>query len=179
MTGQVVHPPVAMIWARTVDGVIGRNGAIPWRLPADLRRFKELTWGHPVVMGRVTWESLPDRFRPLPGRANLVLTRRPDWTARGAVTVRNRAEALAQADLSGLPGPLWVIGGEQVYRLFEPIAERAEVTVIDLAESGDAHAPPLGPAWRLSEREPAVGWSSQPPAPRYRFETWLPEPLPS
>ncbi|MDR2378231.1 MAG: dihydrofolate reductase, partial [Bifidobacteriaceae bacterium] len=75
---------MALIWARTTAGVIGRDGALPWRLPEDLVRFKNLTWGHAVVMGRVTWDSLPDRFRPLPGRANLVLTRQPDWLPAGA-----------------------------------------------------------------------------------------------
>ncbi|MDR3107945.1 MAG: dihydrofolate reductase [Bifidobacteriaceae bacterium] len=173
---------VALIWARSMSGVIGRNGQIPWHLPEDLARFKALTSGHPVVMGRATWESLPARFRPLPGRANLVLSRRPDWTASGALAVHSPAEALAQAQISGLPEPLWVIGGGQIYRLFEPIASRAEVTVVDLATAGDTAAPRLarpGRPWRLAGREPASGWLTSASSMRYRFETWLQEISPS
>ncbi|MDR2565654.1 MAG: dihydrofolate reductase [Bifidobacteriaceae bacterium] len=168
-----------MIWAQTVDGVIGRDGAMPWHLPEDLRRFKELTWGHAVIMGRVTWEALPQRFRPLPGRANLVLTGRGDWTASGAVAVGSPAEALARAHASGLPGPVWVIGGAAVYRAFVGLADRAEVTVIDSAAGGDAHAPELGAGWRQVRRDPSDGWLTSQSSLRYRFETWLPDQLPS
>ncbi|MDR1187279.1 MAG: dihydrofolate reductase, partial [Bifidobacteriaceae bacterium] len=143
-----------------------------------MRRFKELTWGHPVVMGRSTWESLPDRFRPLPGRANLVLTREAGWAASSTVVVHSPDEALVAAEASGLPGPLWVIGGGQVYRAFEPRADRAEVTVIDLSAQGDTHAPTLGPTWRMASREPQRGWATSATALRYRFETWLQETSP-
>jgi dihydrofolate reductase len=166
---------VAMIWAQSAGGVIGRDGQMPWHLPEDLRRFKDLTWGHPVVMGRHTWDSLPERFRPLAGRDNLVLTRRGDRTASSAVIVHSRDEALAAAQASQLPGPLWVIGGEQIYELFEPCAYRAEVTVIDLVTSGDARAPELGQGWRMAAREPGSGWLASASALRYRFETWLQE----
>ncbi|HOW96069.1 MAG TPA: dihydrofolate reductase, partial [Mycolicibacterium fallax] len=96
---------LSLIWAQSVSGVIGRDGDIPWQLPEDMAHFKELTLGHPVLMGRATWESLPPRFRPLPGRRNLVLTRDRAYRAEGA-------EVLTElpADLDG-----WVIGGAQVY----------------------------------------------------------------
>jgi dihydrofolate reductase len=146
---------------------------MPWRLPEDLARFKELTWGRPVLMGRRTWDSLPKRFRPLPGRTNLVLTRRRDWTASGATAVRSPAEALAGAERSGLPGPVWVIGGGSVYELFAPLATRAEVTVVGLDVDGDTRAPQLGAGWRRKTSEPATGWLVSRTGLRYRFETWL------
>ncbi|MDR1634592.1 MAG: dihydrofolate reductase [Bifidobacteriaceae bacterium] len=164
---------VALIWAQSRGGVIASGGAQPWRLPEDLERFKELTWGHPVVMGRATWEALPQPNRPLPGRTNLVLTRQPDWAASGAVTAPSPAEALARAAASGLPGPVWVIGGAAVYRAFADLAGRAEVTVIDTWATGDTYAPAMGPNWRLIGREPARGWLTSVSSLRYRFETWL------
>jgi dihydrofolate reductase len=116
----------------------------------------------------------------LPGRDNLVLSRRAGWTASGAKVVAGRAEALAAVAVSAAgadraDGPAWVIGGEQIYRLFEPVAGRAEVTVIDLAVEGDAHAPRLGAGWRRSGRQPGEGWLVSRTGLRYRFETWVRE----
>jgi dihydrofolate reductase len=146
---------------------------MPWHLPEDSRRFKDLTWGHAVIMGRTTWDSLPARFRPLPGRENLVLTRQLGWAAPGTIAVASPAAALAAARLTGLPAPVWVIGGSAVYRAFMAQAGRAEVTVIDLDAGGDAFAPQLGPAWRLAKRQPDQGWLTSQSLTRYRFETWL------
>src|SRR5262249_28875646 len=116
---------VGLIWAQTASGVIGRAGAIPWRLPEDLARFKDLTLGHTVVMGRRTWESLPARVRPLPGRRNVVLTRQADYMAEGAEVMTSLEGALADGDV-------WVIGGAEIYPLALPYAARCEVTEVDL-----------------------------------------------
>ena len=88
---------VALVAAVARGRVIGRDGGIPWRLPEDMRRFRELTMGHPVVMGRKTWESLPDQFRPLPGRGNVVVTRSPDWSTQGADRAGSIVDALERA----------------------------------------------------------------------------------
>ena len=85
---------ISLVAAVARNGVIGRGGTIPWRLPEDMAHFRELTMGHPVIMGRRTWESLPDRFRPLPGRRNVVVTRNPDWHADGAERAGSLEEAL-------------------------------------------------------------------------------------
>jgi dihydrofolate reductase len=130
---------LGLIWAQSTSGVIGRDGDIPWQVPEDLIRFKELTVGHTVVMGRLTWDSLPPRFRPLPGRRNVVLTRQPDFTADGATVVHHLDDALTDPDT-------WVIGGEQIYTLALPRANRCEVTEIDIEltrDDADAVAPVL------------------------------------
>src|SRR5258708_19754763 len=106
---------VGLIWAQSSSGVIGRDGGIPWRLPEDQARFKELTMGRTVVMGRLTWESLPARVRPLPGRKNVVLTRQADYMAEGAHVVPTLQDALTD-DLT------WVIVAHQIYMLPLPLA---------------------------------------------------------
>lgn len=142
-----------LIWAQARGGVIGKNNAMPWHLPEDLAHFKRLTQGWPVIMGRKTWESLPPRFRPLPGRTNLVITRQPDWQAPGALPAASLADALAQCSPSE---EVWVIGGAQIYAQAEPLAGRIEVTEIDQDFDGDAFAPPLGEEWRETAREAHV-----------------------
>ena len=114
-----------MIWAQAADGVIGADGALPWHLPEDLRLFRELTIGSTVVMGRRTWESLPARFRPLPGRSNVVLT------STGLVGRRRAAGRVASAEVLGAHGDLWVIGGGAVYAAFLPHADAVVVTEVD------------------------------------------------
>jgi dihydrofolate reductase len=147
---------ISLIFARAANGVIGRDGTMPWHLPEDLAHFKRLTHGCPVIMGRKTWDSLPPKFRPLPGRANIVITRQADWSAEGA----RRADSLEQAlQLSAPASEVWVIGGAQIYAQAEPLASRAEVTEIDQDFDGDAHAPQLGPAWRESARSTHVSAS--------------------
>jgi dihydrofolate reductase len=144
---------VALIWAQAANGVIGDRGALPWHLPEDLARFRELTTGSTVVMGRATWESLPDRVRPLPGRDNVVLSRRPGYAARGARVAVSLAEALAGAE-----GDVWVIGGASVYDAALPHAQRVEVTQLQDSFAGDVRAPELGPEWRERARRPETGW---------------------
>lgn len=138
-----------LIFASAANGVVGKDGALPWHLPEDLARFKRLTLGYPVIMGRKTWESLPPRFRPLPGRLNIVLTRQSGWTAEGAITVGDCDEALARCDGAE---QVWVIGGAQIWALAEPLADRAEVTLIDQDFEGDAFAPKLDSSWVESGR---------------------------
>ena len=143
-----------MVWAQARDGVIGRDGALPWHLPEDLALFRELTMGGTVVMGRRTWESLPGRFRPLPGRTNVVLTSDPQWSAEGAQRAGSVAEVLARHE------SIWVIGGGAVYAAFLPHADRLVVTDVDALVAGDTWAPALDGDWRLDARTPAEGWTT-------------------
>jgi dihydrofolate reductase len=142
-----------LIYARARNGVIGRDGTLPWRLPQDLAHFKGMTAQCPVIMGRKTWDSLPPRFRPLPGRLNLVLTRQVDWRADGAQPVGSLEQALQVARrLEPVPAEAWVIGGAQLYALALPLASRAVVTELELEAEGDTFAPPLAPHWIESSR---------------------------
>ncbi|SEP14368.1 dihydrofolate reductase [Trujillonella endophytica] len=147
---------VSLIWAQAHDRVIGAGGTLPWHLPEDLRLFRELTSGCTVVMGRRTWESLPERVRPLPGRTNVVLTSDPRWRADGA----DRASSVDEV-LDRHPD-CWVIGGGAVYAAFLPHAVRAVVTEVDLAVAGDTLAPALDAQWRRVSRTPAEGWTTSP-----------------
>ena len=141
--------PIHLIYARARNGVIGRSGALPWHLPEDLAHFKRCTLGHPVLMGRKTWDSIPQKFRPLPERINLVLTRQANWQAKGAQPVASIDTAVALCP----PGStLWVIGGAELYALAEPLAAQAIVTEIDANFEGDAFAPVLGKSWEESSR---------------------------
>lgn len=143
-------PRLHLIYARAANGVIGQNGALPWHLPEDLAHFKRTTLGCPVIMGRSTWDSLPPRFKPLPGRTNIVLTRQPDWHADGCKTAFNLLEALQFCEHNA---DVWVIGGAQIYALAEPLACSAVVTEIEQDFPGDAFAPTLGPQWREASRQ--------------------------
>ena len=147
---------INMIYARAANGVIGKNNAIPWHLPEDLTHFKKLTLGCLVIMGRKTWDSLPPKFRPLPGRTNVVITRQAEWQAAGAQTAGSLADALAQCPASS---DVWIIGGAQIYAQAEPLAQRIEVTEIAQDFVGDAYAPVLGSDWLESAREQHVSAS--------------------
>jgi len=143
-----------LIYARAANGVIGLNNQMPWHLPEDLAHFKRTTLGCPVLMGRKTWESIPAKFRPLPGRANLVITRQKNWHAEGALVVHSMTEGLTLA-LAHCPQgkDLWVMGGAEIYAQAEPIAEEAVVTEIEKDFEGDAYAPHLSNAWQEVSRE--------------------------
>ena len=156
---------VVMIWAQARNGVIGGENSIPWRLPEDQRRFKDLTAGGAVIMGRRTWDSLPERFRPLPMRQNIVLTRSTGWAADGADIASSPAAALARATTS----PVWVIGGGEVYARFLPFATRLEVTELDLAVEGDTVAPVIDESWRVTS---ASAWMVSGTDIRYRFVSY-------
>ncbi|SED01612.1 dihydrofolate reductase [Amycolatopsis tolypomycina] len=150
---------IGLIWAQAANGVIGRDGALPWHLPEDLKHFRAVTSGAAVLMGRRTWESLPPRFRPLPGRRNLVLSATPQ---EGVETFADLASALAAVD-----GDLWVIGGAAVYRAALPVADRIVVTELRESFEGDTYAPELGrPADSVGE------WLESSTGLHYRFLTW-------
>ncbi|CDO87994.1 dihydrofolate reductase [Mycobacterium triplex] len=155
---------LGLVWAQSTSGVIGRNGDIPWHVPEDLARFKQVTVGHTVVMGRRTWDSLPARVRPLPGRRNIVLSRRADFAADGAEVVDSLDKALTDPEA-------WVIGGAQIYRLALPHAGRCEVTEIEVdlvREDEDALAPVLDETWRGETGE----WQVSRSGLRYRFHSY-------
>jgi dihydrofolate reductase len=136
---------LGLIYARARNGVIGKEGGLPWHLPEDLAHFKQVTLGCPVIMGRRTWDSLPERFRPLPGRINIVVTRQPHWSVQGVLRAASLPEAVALC--AGEP-QAWVIGGAEIYAQALPLAHCVEVTEIDADFEGDAFAPRLGPPWR-------------------------------
>src|SRR4051812_27548483 len=147
---------IGLIYARAANGVIGKAGTLPWHLPEDLAHFKRVTLGAPVIMGRRTWDSLPPKFRPLPGRRNIVVTRQGDWQAAGA----ERAPSIPQAVASCAgEARAWVIGGADLYRQAEPLAQVAVVTEIEQDFEGDAFAPTLGAGWREVGRERHVAAS--------------------
>ena len=135
-----------MIYARAANGVIGRDGSIPWHIPADLRRFKALTMGHAMIMGRKTFESFPS---PLPGRRHIVLTRAKGWSAEGADVAHSKADALAMAG----DEPVAIIGGAEIYRLFDAEAERIELTQVHAHYDGDTFMDVPGEGWREVVRE--------------------------
>jgi len=144
-----MRAPLALIAAVARNGVIGREGRLPWRLPEDLRRFRALTTGHAIIMGRRTWESLP---HALPGRQNIVVTRQPGFEARDALVAGSLDDALS---LAAEPPPAFCIGGGELYRAALPHARTAFMTEIGRTFDGDATFPPLDRAeWREIAREP-------------------------
>src|SRR3990167_6100109 len=129
---------LGLIFARARNGVIGNAGGLPWQLPEDMAHFKKVTIGCPVIMGRKTWDSLPERFRPLPGRTNVVVTRQAEWKAAGATRAASLPEAIALC--AGAP-QAWIIGGAELYAQAVSLAQVAEVTEIEADFEGDAFAP--------------------------------------
>ncbi|MFD6178658.1 MULTISPECIES: dihydrofolate reductase [unclassified Isoptericola] len=165
---------IGLIWAQAHDAagrpVIGASGDIPWRIPEDFAHFKATTAGHPVVMGRRTWESLPRR--PLPGRTNVVVTRQPGWADDGAVVAPSLETGLALAAAAPGGDEVWVMGGGEVYAAALPIADRLLVTDVDLAIEGDAFAPAIDAGvWEVVDDG---GWatSSGPGTLRHRVRTY-------
>jgi dihydrofolate reductase len=159
-----VRPRLTMIVARARDGAIGRANALPWRLPEDLRHFKAATLGHPVLMGRRTFESIG---RPLPGRTNVVLTRDPAWSHAGCERAGSLDEALSRCRGAA---EVFVIGGARLYAEALPRADRLLVTEVDLdVPDADAHFPDVEPdGWRIVRGEPAVGAGGI----GYRIDEW-------
>lgn len=157
---------VNIIVASGRDGAIGRRGELIWRIPADLRRFKALTMGHPVIMGRKTWESLPKR--PLPGRRNIVVTRKSGYETPGAETAASPEEALVLAG----DGKLFVMGGATLYEALLPLATRIFLTEIDgVCHDADAYMPfpPDPEIWmKAEETEPEI----TPDGVSYRYVTY-------
>ena len=171
-------PEIAAIWAQTEAGVIGRDGTMPWHVPEDFAHFRDTTMGHPVIMGRRTWESFPPKFRPLPGRTNIVITSTPQAVRDGdgtddVVVVGSYEAAIEHARAAHGGELIWVIGGGQLYRHTmqhpEHPVTRAVVSVLDVETDGDTKAPELGPDWRLDQEQEqetsrtGVAW---------RIQTW-------
>jgi len=143
---------LALIVAMSRAGLIGREGALPWRLPRDLKHFRRLTWGKPIIMGRRTHEALG---RPLPGRTNIVLTRQAEVLAKGCLIARDRTQALALAQATGSPEAL-IIGGSQVFRTFLPLCDSIHLTLVEGSFEGDVFfpVPVLGsPDWKVIHEE--------------------------
>lgn len=161
---------VSLIWAQSSNGVIGVDGVLPWRIPEDLAHFRALTEGSTVVMGRATWESLPPRFRPLPGRRNVVLSRDASYDARGATVVTSLADALAGSD----GGDVWIGGGAAVYAAALEHADRLCVTDVDVVVDGDVHAPQIPDGWVEVARDPRNGWHTSSTGIRYRWRELTP-----
>ena len=156
------EPAFTLVYARAANGAIGKDGALPWHLPADLRRFKALTMGKPMVMGRKTFESLPGL---LPGRRHIVLTRRERWDCEGADVVRSVDEAVALLDGE----PASVIGGAAIFDVFMPLADRIELTDIHADFEGDVFMRPLPAGWQIATRE---DHEAQDGTPAFSFVTY-------
>lgn len=153
------------MWAQAHDGVIGRDGGMPWHVPEDLAHFKAVTLGSAVVMGRRTWESFPERFRPLPGRRNIVLTRDDAWESDGAERARSLDDALT---LVG-DDHVWVIGGGSLYAEAIGRADVIELTELDIAVPGDTLAPAVDETWVETAREPLDAWTVSRSGVPFRF----------
>lgn len=163
------QPRIGLIWAQAEGGVIGQGGTMPWHVPEDLAHFKEVTLGCPVVMGRKTWDSLPERFRPLPGRPNFVVTRDAGWSSDGAVAALSIEDAISRAS-EGLNDSdwLWIIGGSQIFDQVLSVADRVELTEIRATMAGDTFAPELGDEW-MPAGEGAATWQTSITGLEYRF----------
>ncbi len=151
---------IGMIWAQARGGVIGADGGIPWHIPEDMKFFRESTAGSTVLMGRRTWDSLPERFRPLPGRTNIVVTRDRSWQADGAVV---------QHDITLPDGDVWIIGGGEIYDGAMPLADVLAVTEVDADIAGDTRAPSIPADFALEDDAP---WRESSSGLRYRHLTY-------
>lgn len=175
---------VGMIWVQTLDGVIGNHGDLPWYLPEDLKHFKDTTINHPVIMGRITWDSIPEKNRPLPNRTNIVITRNEDLIAElneipNVIAVNEVAEALKVASDAEGAEEVWVIGGASIFDLTVESANVAEITFIRSEDyEGDTFAPNLGDEWSVSNSKPNgsrdadSGWYTSKEGLQYRIERW-------
>ena len=166
--------PLALIASVARNRSIGLGSELVWREPEDMRWFKRQTLGCPVIMGRKTWDSLPERFRPLPGRSNIVVTRQSDWRASGAQVAGTfeRAVAMAHASIDQQPAPrIFVIGGGELYAAALPLADELLLTEIDADLPGDT----VFPAWdrqNFVEQQRETHHSAGPPACDYAFVTY-------
>lgn len=148
-------PEIILIAAVARNRVIGKDNRLLWNIPEDMAHFKALTQGHAVLMGRKTWESLPPRFRPLPGRRNIVISRQGDYAAPGAEVAASLEAGIA---LAADAAQLFIIGGADIYAQAMACADRLEITEVDLAPEGDAWFPEILPAaWRETASRPLAG----------------------
>ncbi len=144
------HPNIVLIAAVAKNRVIGKNNQLIWHIPEDMAHFKSMTWGHPVLMGRKTWDSLPARFRPLPGRENFVLTRNPECLPQGAQAIDSIEKAL---NLASTVSKLFVIGGAEIYSALLPYASHLELTEIETSPEGDAFFPEIQQDWACTNMQ--------------------------
>lgn len=159
---------IVLIAAVAKNGVIGKDNALPWHLPEDLKHFRQLTTGHVVIMGRRTWESLPERLRPLPGRLNVVVTRNAGYQAPGASVVHS-LDAATKVGPTDTAAPRFVIGGAELYAEALPLAQRLELTEIDIEAAGDAYFPAFDRRlWREVKRVAGISVNGL----RYAFVTY-------
>jgi dihydrofolate reductase len=167
---------IGLIWAQTTSGVIGKDGDMPWNLPEDLKHFTKVTSGHPVIMGRKTWLSFPEKYRPLPNRTNIVITRQDGWgetpEAEGAVVVKSMDDALLESQFAPGFETVWILGGGEIFEQSTDLANVAVVTTIDVDADGDTHAPELDGAWEPGASVPDEGWLTAANGTRYRFTKW-------
>lgn len=169
---------IAMIWAQSSNGIIGREGDMPWFVPEDFAHFKDKTMGSPVIMGRTTWDSLPHKSKPLPGRDNIVLTTQRDFAENGATVVHNIEDALhaaQQAAGTRESSTIWVIGGASIYNQFMVHAQLLEVTDINLDVEGDTRAPDIAEQFTAVSRTPESGWLTSRTEIDYAFTTYTRE----
>ena len=148
----MARPPITIVLARAINGVIGKEGKLPWHIPGDLRRFKQLTMGSAMIMGRKTFDSLPGI---LPGRQHIVMTHDPDWKVEGVDVVHDLDSAIEAAGKA----PISVIGGAAIFELFEPIADKIELTEVIAEVDGDVTMPDL----RSSERWQEIAYEDHMP----------------
>ena len=167
-------PRLALIWAQAEDGVIGRDGGMPWHVPEDLAHFKQLTLGSPVIMGRATWDAFPPEYRPLPGRRNIVVTRNDGWSADGAERAASLDEALGLA-AAEQPKTIWVIGGGKIFARTIGEADLLEVTELRHPDgfdprADDVRAPSIAPElFGVTSVDPVDGEYVSRGGMRYRF----------
>jgi dihydrofolate reductase len=167
---------IGLVWAQTPAGVIGKDGDMPWNLPEDLKHFTRVTTGHPVIMGRKTWLSFPAKYRPLPNRTNIVITRQENWgstpEAEGAVVVKSLDDALLESQFAPGCEAVWILGGGEIFKESTGLANVAVVTTIDVDADGDTYAPELGDGWLPDTSVPSEGWLTGANGTRYRFTKW-------
>lgn len=167
---------IGMIWAQDVNGVIGKANRLPWNIPEDLQHFKNMTTGHPVIMGRKTWQSFPQKYRPLPNRTNIVMSRnlnnfeKPFY--KNVFWVSTPQQALAAAASSPGSEQIWVIGGAEIFAQFLPLAEKIVITQINKTHTGDTFAPKLDNKWALSVSNSDKNWRTNQAGLEYRFLVW-------
>lgn len=170
---------IGAIWAQAHNGIIGASGSMPWHVPEDLAHFKRITAGHPVIMGRNTWDSFPAKFRPLPGRSNIVLTSKSETHEElrlaGAIPASSLAQGLELAKQSTGGDEIWIIGGGKVYAEALDLLDVAIITRLDVAPDGDTKAPELTKDFVLATADPTTEFHTSSSGIGYRFESWIRE----
>lgn len=170
---------IGMVWAQSLDGVIGLDGDMPWHVPEDLKHFKQVTTGEVLVMGRKTWSSFPEKFRPLPDRTSIVVSQQfakdpsDDKLQQDPVhVVSDLAQGLELAGELKTGPMIWVIGGGSLYDQALEVATVVERSLFNIHVDGDTYAPKLDASWKLTNQDPTEGWHTSKSSVQYRFERW-------